>query len=419
MNILMMTNTYAPHVGGVAHSVQMFSQEYRRRGHKVLVLAPEFEGEAEDEEFVIRMPAIQNFNGSDFSVVLPIPRFLASDLERFEPDVVHSHHPFFIGSTAVRVARRYGLPLIFTHHTMFEKYTHYVPFEWTRMQEFVVHLSTGYANMCDRVIAPSESVASILRGRGVETHIVTIPTGIDCEKFRSGDSRSARGTFGIGSDSFVVGHVGRLASEKNLAFLSESAARFLRDKEDARFLVVGDGPAKKMIREIFAEEGQYDKLILAGKLVNQELADAYAAMDVFAFSSQSETQGLVLAEAMAAGLVVVALDGPGVREVVDDGENGFLLFEQNVAGFAKALNKVFMADAFELEKMCDAARRKAEAFSIGRCSERVLDIYGEVLGIDGSHNMKDESMLHRTREQIKAEWELLKNLASAAGPNNR
>ena len=124
MNILMMTNTFTPHVGGVARSVEAFTAEYRRRGHRVLVVAPEFENMPEHETGVIRMPAIQHFNGSDFSVVLPTPGFLSSALEEFRPDIVHSHHPFLVGGTALRIARTHELPLVFTHHTMNEQNTH-------------------------------------------------------------------------------------------------------------------------------------------------------------------------------------------------------------------------------------------------------------------------------------------------------
>ena len=118
MNILMMTNTYLPHIGGVARSVEAFSRYYRQHGHKVLIIAPEFPQMPEDEVDVIRIPAIQRFNGSDFSVVLPVPHFLGEEIEAFEPDIVHSHHPFLIGSMARLVAKKYNIPLVFTHHIM-------------------------------------------------------------------------------------------------------------------------------------------------------------------------------------------------------------------------------------------------------------------------------------------------------------
>jgi glycosyltransferase involved in cell wall biosynthesis len=116
MRIVMMTNTYAPHVGGVARSVEAFAAEYRRRGHQVLVVCPEFENAPKQEPNVVRVPAIQRFNGSDFSVVLMTPRWLRTTVEAFAPDIIHSHHPFLLGATAVRLARMLDVPLVFTHH---------------------------------------------------------------------------------------------------------------------------------------------------------------------------------------------------------------------------------------------------------------------------------------------------------------
>src|SRR5215210_410185 len=114
MRIVLMTNTYYPHVGGVARSVESFAKALRGRGHGVMVVAPEFPGMPEHETDVVRVPAIQRFNGSDFSVRLPLPGLLDEPLERFQPDLVHAHHPFLLGDSALRVASGRGLPLVFT-----------------------------------------------------------------------------------------------------------------------------------------------------------------------------------------------------------------------------------------------------------------------------------------------------------------
>ena len=159
MRILMITNTYAPHVSGVARSVEAFAREYRRRGHQVLVVCPEFEKAPKHEPDVVRVPAIQRFNGSDFSLVLMTPRWLRTAVEAFAPELIHSHHPFFLGATAVRLARVLELPLVFTHHTMYEHYTHYVPGASEAMRRFAMHLSTNYANLSDAAFAPKQMTA--------------------------------------------------------------------------------------------------------------------------------------------------------------------------------------------------------------------------------------------------------------------
>ncbi|HWR75953.1 MAG TPA: glycosyltransferase, partial [Thiobacillus sp.] len=178
MNILIFTNTFTPHVGGVARSVEAFTEEYRTRGHRVLVVAPEFPDMPQDEVDVVRIPAIQNFNASDFSVVLPIHPALSETIDAFRPDIVHSQHPFLLGMTAVRIARHRGLPLVFTHHTLYEQYTHYVPGDSPALKRFAIELATRYANLADQVFAPSESIRDLLQQRGVVTPIAVVPTGV-------------------------------------------------------------------------------------------------------------------------------------------------------------------------------------------------------------------------------------------------
>jgi glycosyltransferase involved in cell wall biosynthesis len=349
MNILMFTNTYLPHVGGVARSVSVFARDLAHLGHRVTVVAPHFQ-KGEDDHGphnvrVIRVPAIQNFNGSDFSVRLPIPFVLSERIDDLAPDVIHSHHPFLLGDTAMRVARQRELPLVFTHHTMYEWYTHYVPFDSKGMKRFVINLSTQYANMCSAVVAPSRSIARILRERGVRAEIRVIPTGIDLQLFASGRKEPVRREFGLDPDTQVIGHVGRLAPEKNLDFLARAVCRAIQDRPKTVFLLVGDGPSLKDIQGCFARHGLTGRLLWAGKRTGRDLANAYAAMDVFVFASRTETQGLVLAEAMAASTPVVSLDASGSREVVADKSNGRLLAVQSTEqDFAHAVTEL-LADS--------------------------------------------------------------------------
>lgn len=413
MHIVMVTNTFTPMVGGVAQSVSRFTESLRAIGHRVLVVAPEFENMPKHEKDVIRVPAIQNFNGSDFSVRLPIPIFLDDEMQRFQPHVIHSHHPFLMGDTAQRLARKWHIPLLFTHHTMYEQYTHYVPVDSPLIKRFTIELATGYANLCDQVIAPSESVAKILRQRGVKAPITCIPTGVDVEQFRYGNGASFRTQNGIPNDAFVVGHLGRLAPEKNLAFLAKAAARFMRANPKAHFLVVGSGPSMQNIQAIFTEQGINDRLHTPGKMSGKHLIDAYHAMDVFAFSSYSETQGMVLVEAMAAGVPVVALDASGAREVVIDRENGRLLPKQDEQAFADALDWVDSLNPDQSAALHQKAHERAQTFSMTRCTQRLAAIYEALYQGQQSKHVADEGIWQRALEQLNTEWNLWSNFANA------
>ncbi len=419
MKICMMTNTYLPHVGGVARSVATFCDEYRRLKHEVLVVAPAFaqpEGApVKEEKNVVRIPALQQFNGSDFSVRLPIAGFFNDAIDEFPADVIHSHHPFLLGDTAVRIAASKHVPVIFTHHTLYEDYTHYVPGDSPALKQFAIELSTRYANLCDGVIAPSESIAELIKSRGVEVPIKVIPTGIDVKGFSSGDGKAFRAANKISTDALVVGHLGRLAPEKNLEYLCRAVCRFLKQEPKAVFLIVGAGPSEEKIRAIFRSKGLARRLIMPGKKSGQDLFDAYAAMDIFAFSSMSETQGMVIAESMAAGLPVVALNASGVREVVENGKNGFLLdgtaTEQE---FAACIGKISQSPEL-LKELGAGARCTAEQFSKEESAKKALDYYKVIRKqTRRQRNIEKEELWANLMKRIEVEWKLISDKAQSA-----
>nr|WP_277608746.1 glycosyltransferase [Microbulbifer elongatus] len=410
----MLTNTYLPHVGGVARSVDAFCREYRKKGHNVLIVAPEFSQKIDNEKDVVRIPAIQNFNGSDFSVALPLSGELTEQLDFFEPDLVHSHHPFLLGMTALRIARSRELPLIFTHHTLYERYTHYVPADSEALKRFVIELATRYSNLASMVFAPSESVAALLRERGVKSPIQVVPTGVKLADYRNGDGAAARARYGIPPDAFVVGHLGRLAEEKNLAFLSCAVLEFARRNEDVHFMVVGSGPAQERITRIFGDAGLADRLHLTGILQGEAQRDAYSAMNVFGFSSTSETQGMVLTEAMAAGVPVVALDASGCREVVDDRFNGRLILNHCQREFIGGLQWVQDQSPEAYRGLCAGALETAERYSMENCAKAALSHYQSLVH---QHWPVDDSLYAqwmRLRNTIGAQWEILEGVTSAA-----
>jgi glycosyltransferase involved in cell wall biosynthesis len=406
MRIIMFTNTYLPHVGGVARSVSTYEEEFCRRGHDVLIVAPEFEGAQDSSGRVLRMPAIQNFNGSDFSVRIPQPGVLADFVDSVQPDLLHSHHPFLLGDAALRLAWSRRLPLVFTYHTMYEQYTHYVPLSSEAIKRFVIQMSTEYCNLCDHVIAPSESVATVLRERGVTVPISAIPTGIDLELYRNGNGPVFRAKFGINPHCTVVGHVGRLAAEKNLDYLAEAVGRYLACLHDAVFLVVGSGDAADSMRRILESHVEPHRIVFAGQQTGQDLADAYAAMDVFAFSSKSETQGMVLAEALAAGVPAVALDAPGAREIVNDTNGRLLNGDATAQEFATALAEI-TRDADQLRQRRATAQSTAREFSIEACADRLLEVYTGLVRKSSPRLTADEAPWDRLLARLEIEWNLL------------
>lgn len=415
MKITMFTNTYLPHVGGVAHSIATFEEDLLDEGHKVQIIAPTFpDQEEEDPDNVIRVPAIQNFNGSDFSVRIPLAGDMREGITAFDPDIVHSHHPFLLGDSAVRISRLLGLPLVFTHHTLYEQYTHYVPLDSPALKNFVSDLATQYANICNHVIAPSSGVKELIRTRGVKSAVDVLPTGIDIDRFASGNGRQFRQRHDIDLDTPVIGHVGRLADEKNLCYLARAVAQTARTNPELKFLVAGTGDAQEDVVKIFSQHGVDDSLLMVGTMSGDDLMDCYAAMDIFVFASQSETQGLVLAEAMAAAVPVLALSATGVDDVVVNNINGILLDSTSSEEDFSIVLKALLGDSekiFQLKRGCGETVKR---FSRHTSCARLVELYEEVIERDTQPFTTELDIFDSLMQSIKTEWELLQQKTTAA-----
>lgn len=366
----MLTNTFTPHVGGVARSVERFTAEYQRMGHEVVVVAPTMP-DAVPEPHVMRVPALTNVLGSSFALPLLTKTIQAAvALGGFvaDPQVVHAHHPFLLGEVARKLSDLYKIPLVYTNHAMYDVMAESLGLgKYPLLPQMAAQLATEFTNSCDRVIAPSESTREMLQERGVRSPIDVVPTGLDVERFAAGNRQKWRKRLGIPEGAPVVGHVGRLAPEKNLDFLGRALVHFLAKHPQAHFLCVGDGSAAGRLRDQFSGEARFHA---TGALQGADLVDAYSAFDVFAFSSTVETQGMVLVEAMATGAPVVAVDAPGARDVVRAGVNGILV--------PKSLLRFVAALSWALERapqLRAGALRTAQQYSQAACAARAITVY--------------------------------------------
>ncbi|MDD5070916.1 MAG: glycosyltransferase [Candidatus Omnitrophica bacterium] len=413
MKIVMMTNTYKPIVWGLEKSIEVFSNEFRKRGHKVLIIAPGFEGTEKNEKDILHLPSIPNFNQTDFSIELPVSTKLNGALKKFKPDIIHTHHPFLVGDTALRASAKFDIPIIFTNHTLYEENTHYVPGDSEAMKTFVIKLAQGYADLCDQVIAPSESVAKLLKKRGVSSPIEVLPTGIYVDEFKKGDGDTFRKFYDIPKGAFVVGIISRLAEEKNVLFLSKAVATFLKKNKNCYFAVVGSGPLLKEIESIFEKNKLSERLIVTGVLQAKQLVSAYDALDVFVFASHSETQGMVLAEAMAAGTPVVAVDAPGAREIVSDKQNGRIIKKDNIREFAACLDWFFKLSAQEKKILSKNAKQTAEGYSVPLCVDKALKLYTATIKMHRKEKDLENSSWRKAMRMLKIQSEIMSNTSNA------
>jgi len=372
------TNNYLPFCGGVTVSVETLRRGLEARGHEAWVLAPRFPGAADGGPRTLRYPSIPAATYPQFPLAIPYSRRLARRVRALDFDVFHAHHPFLLGPAARRLARRQARPLVFTYHTRYDKYAHYVPLRRDFVEAAARLLSTRFAARADAIIAPSAVLRDELRGRGVQAPIAVVPTGVDLARFSPGDRVAARRASGMEDGALMVLYVGRLDREKSVDRVLAAFARIAGTLPQARLVVVGHGTQADALRRMAGGLHAAARVTFAGVCAHEDLPQHYRAADLFLFASETETQGLVLAEAAACGLPAVAVDAPGCAEVVHDGDTG-VLTKGDPSALAEAAIAL-LVDPARRAAMGLRARQLAEReFDVTLQIDRTLAVYGEVV----------------------------------------
>jgi glycosyltransferase involved in cell wall biosynthesis len=264
-----------------------------------------------------------------------------------------------LGLTGRRLARSQRRPLVFTYHTRYEKYAHYVPLPPRLVRSLAVRLACRFADSADLIVAPSEHVADTLRRRGVAAPVAVIPTGVDLELFSPASRERARHRLGLPADGLICLYTGRLDREKSLERVLEAFESVAAAVSTATLHLVGKGSHSQALEARAAAGRARRRIVFHGSLAREALPDYYRAADLFLFASETETQGLVLAEAHACGLPAVAVRASGVDEVVTDGETGILTKAETGEMADAAIG--LLLDAGRRVSMGQAARRLVEA----------------------------------------------------------
>jgi len=386
MDLLMVSDVYFPRVNGVSTSIRTFVRALVGLGHRVTLVAPDYgdspEQAARDTEFgaafeVIRVPArVLFFDPEDRLMTARALRGVEARLSKRRFDAVHVHTPFRAHASGVRIARACAAPVVETYHTYFEEYVaHYLP--WCPaplLRLFARRLSRKLCHEVDHLIVPTAEMETVLRDYGVRTPATVLPTGIDLDEFQDGDGQRFRASHGIAPDAPVVATVSRLAIEKNIPFLLEVAARVVREAPALRFVVAGEGPDEKRLRSLARTLGLAPNVIFVGNLDRRTtLLDCYRAADAFLFASPTETQGLVLIEAMALGVPIVSTAVMGTATVLRRAR-GAIVSGQDVEEFARHVLRV-LRDEQMRATLSAAGPRDAKAWDNTRLIQRALEVY--------------------------------------------
>jgi 1,2-diacylglycerol 3-alpha-glucosyltransferase len=387
VRVLFISDVYFPRVNGVSTSIRTFRHDLSAAGVRTLLVAPQYpgQGEAADSAAVLRIRA-RGVPGDPEDRRMgwcALHRELAR-LPRGEFDLVHIHTPFIAHYAGVRFARRAGIPCVATYHTFFEEYLHhYLPVVPRALGRFIArHFTRSQCAQVQALIAPSEPMRAVLDEYGVRTPIRVLPTGLAADRFRAGDGAAFRSVAGIAPHRPVMTYIGRVAHEKNIGFLIQVLQRVLRDVPQALLVIAGEGPARDGLRAQVARLGLQKSVHFAGYLErDSELLDCYAAADAFVFASRTETQGLVLLEAMAQGAAVVSTAELGTRSILVPG-SGAMVVPEEEAAFAAAVVRV-LCDPGLRAGMAARGRAYARTWSSAVMARRLADLYAEVCA--GAH----------------------------------
>ena len=388
MRVLFISDVYFPRVNGVSTSIRTFRQDLAARGIDTQLVAPRYAmaPAAAEERGVLRVasagvprdPEDRRMRWGALTRVL-------EDLRPAGFDLVHIHTPFIAHYAGVRFARRTGIPAVATYHTFFEEYLHhYLPVLPRAVGRFLARSFTR--SQCDDVrslIAPSEPMRAVLMDYGVKTPIHVLPTGLPADRFRPGDGRAFRTAAGLSADARLVTYIGRVAHEKNIGFLVQMFRRVLARVPQAVLVIAGEGPARAALEAQVAGSGLTRHVHFAGYLDRDTaLLDCYAAADVFVFASRTETQGLVLLEAMAQGAPVVSTAELGTRSILVPGSGALVVPEEEDA-FAAAVARV-LEDRELQGELAQRGRVYARGWSSAAMAARLADLYQALRSAPGA-----------------------------------
>ncbi len=379
MHVLHVTDVYFPRVNGVSTSIRSFRADLAAAGVETTLVAPAYGGASapDDDAGIVRVPSARvPRDPEDRRMHWGSLEAQLAGMAARGVDLVHIQTPFLAHYAGLRAARRLGVPAIATCHTLFEEYLHHyvpaLPRPWGR--RLARTLTRSQAAGLAALVSPSGPMRDRLLEYGVDVPIHVLPTGLPADRLRRGTGARFRERHGIGAERPLLLYVGRVAHEKNIDFLLRVHARVLRERPDALLLIAGEGPAREPLARLARQAGIADSVRFVGYLDREsELADCYAAGDVFVFASRTETQGLVLLEAMAQGTAVASTAELGTRSILAE-DCGAVVLPEDVAAFATALARL-LDDPAERARRGAISRAFAGRWSSAAMAERLAALY--------------------------------------------
>lgn len=397
MKIGFFTDTYLPQLDGVAVSVDACAKALEALGHEVYVIAPRFPGYKDITPNVYRLTSFKYVTTPELRWALQLPEKPLLSILRINFDIIHGHAGAGMTLLGLEIARARNIPFIGTYHTLIPHYSHYFlkgKIVTPKMLEFY---SKFFGNVCDYMIAPTERIKKELLEYGVTRPLVVLPTGIDLETYQKGKKNFLRNALQIPHNKKIVLYVGRLGKEKSVDFLIQSFKHIIAEEKDTVFVLVGEGPDKNALQRLVKKLGLEKSVFFMGSIPHAEIQHVYASASVFVFASQTETQGLVLLEALASGVPVVAVDDDTFDAVITSGKNGFLVAKDSKMFAEKVVSLLQNRELHEL--FVKEGLKHVKKFSIENTAKNLEKLYLQSMKEKGE---KTKNYLHvKSINQIK------------------
>ena len=381
MKIALFADTYYPDLNGVVISVDNIARELRAKGHKVYIFAPKIKSTHKDLDLdLIRLPSIKILSKVEPEIHSPIPWFNKEFRRMFKEDydIIHAHGNGPYSALGLIVARIKHIPFAMTFHTVHSLYTHYI-FGGKLIKPGHVELFLKiFANRCDSILTVSQKMKDELRRYGVKKHIYVTPNFLDLKRFRSLKKGYLHKKLNLPEDIQIIITVGRIGKEKNIDFLLRMFEKVYAENKNAHFVIIGQGPEKENLEKLAEKLGISDRVHFTGKISYEFMPQAYHDSDIFVFASFTETQGIVVLEADAAGVPSVLNDDAAFKNMVYDGKNGFLVSLDEDEFAEKILN--LLKNVKLRKKMSIEARKIAfEDFNPEVLTNNLLEIYEKTI----------------------------------------